>query len=121
MLLQRGPSGEPHIIRCGSCSLTAAQKNYSVIDLECFAIVWAVQKCRFYLHGIQTFVVITDHPPLVGIFNKPLHELPNQCLMKFQESLTDYSMDLLWQAGKLHLIADALSRAPVFPPECDGD
>ena len=88
--------------------------------MECLAIVWAVQKCRFYLHGIQSFGIITDHRPLVGIFTKALHDLPNQRLMKFRESLTDYSFHVTWQAGKVHLIADALSRAPVFPPECDG-
>ena len=120
ILLQRGKDNKPRIIRCGSRSLTAAQKNYAVIDLECLAIVWAIQKCRFYLHGMPNFKVITDHRPLLGIFSKPLHERPNQRLMKFRELLTDYSFDVLWQAGKQHLIADALSRSPVFPPECDG-
>ena len=119
MLLQRGKNNQLRIVRCGSRSLTAAQKNYAVIDLECLAIVWAIQKCRFYLHGMPNFKVITDHRPLLGIFDKPLHELPNQRLMKFRELLTDYSFELLWQPGKQHLIADALSRSPVFPPECD--
>ena len=75
---KEGSIGEPRIIRCGSRSLTAAQKNYAVIDLECPAIVWAVQKCRFYLHGIQSFSVITDHRPLVGIFTKAFQDLPNE-------------------------------------------
>ena len=119
MLLQRGENNQLRNVRCGSRSLTAAQKNYAVIDLECLAIVWAIQKCRFYLHGMPNFKVITDHRPLLGIFDKPLHELPNQRLMKFRELLTDYSFELLWQPGKQHLIADALSRSPVFPPECD--
>ena len=35
--------------------------------------------------------------------------------------VSTYDFDLAWVTGKRHLIADALSRAPVFPGEEDED
>ena len=116
MLLQKDRDGKPRVIQCGSCSLTPAQKNYAVIELECLAIVWAIKKCNFYLRGIRTFSVITDHRPLVGIFKKSVHDLDNQRLVRFVTRVSDYVFDVEWTPGKEHLIADALSRAPVFSP-----
>ena len=95
------------------------QLNYVVIELECLAIVWAIQKCSHFLTGHSGFSVITDHRPLVGVFEKCLHDLHNQRLVRFRERVTDFSFVVSWQAGKDHVIADALSRAPVFPPEDD--
>lgn len=116
-LLQRVPEGGIRLVSCGSRSLTSCQRNYAVIELEAMAIMWAVQKSEFYLRGIGHFVVITDHKPLVSIFEKPLSEIPNERLTRFREKLVDYNFTVNWTPGKDHLIADALSRAPVFPGE----
>ena len=42
------------------------QQRYSTIELECLAIIWAIQKCAFFLKGLPTFLVLTDHRPLEG-------------------------------------------------------
>ena len=52
------------IVKCGSKGLTPTQQRYSTIELECLAIIWAVQKCSFYLRGLPIFHVLTDHRPL---------------------------------------------------------
>ena len=59
-------TGSKHfkIVHCGSKGLTAIQQRYSTIELECLAIVWAITKCSFYLHGLPNFTVYTDHHPL---------------------------------------------------------
>jgi hypothetical protein len=57
--------------------------------LECLAIKWAVEKCDYYLRGIDAFTVVTDHKPLLGVFNKPLHELANDRLHRFSEKLVN--------------------------------
>ena len=64
--------------------------------------------------GLPTFVVKTDHRPLLGIFQKPLHLLENSRLLRMREKLVDYNFTVEWAPGKNHEIADALSRAPVF-------
>ena len=34
------------IVHCGSKGLTPTQQRYSTIELECLAIIWAIQKCQ---------------------------------------------------------------------------
>ena len=69
------------------------------------------------MRGID-FAVFTDHRPLLGVFKKALTDIENNRLLRFREKLTDFSFVLEYVPGKTHLIADALSRAPVFsPPE----
>ena len=104
------------LVQCGSSSLTSAQGNYATIELECLAIQYALSKSEFYLRGLPTFTVWTDHRPLVGIFNKALHTLNNQRLIRIREKLLDFSFTVTWVPGKTHYIADALSRYPVFGP-----
>ena len=85
------------------------------------AIQWAVQKCDFYLRGLPNFDIWTDHKPLVGIFDKCLHQLDNPRLTRMREKLTVYSFTVKWVEGKTHYIADALSRYPVFNPDSSID
>ena len=120
-LLQREEDGRPRLIQCGSKSLNPAQSRYATIELECHGVKWGMKKCDFFLRGLNHFEVITDHKPLVGIFKKDLCEVENARLASMREKLVDYSFTVKWVAGKDHLIADALSRAPVFPPEDDED
>ena len=87
--------------------------------MECLAILKAVQKCHFYLAGLSNFKIITDHRPLTGLFQKDLPDVTNPRLQRFREGLSAYQFTLHWTSGKFHLIADALSRAPVFPAEPD--
>jgi len=119
-LLQKGSNDENYsLVQCGSRSLNKAEKNYAPNELECLAIVWAIKDCDYYLLGSQ-FRVITDHKPLLGTFSKPLGEISNARLQRFCEKLLQYSFTVTWVPGKLHLIADALSRAPIFdPPEVE--
>ena len=41
--------------------------------------------------------------------------------MLMRENMTNFSFEVKWVEGKTHMIADALSRAPVFQPEEDGN
>ena len=112
-LVQWGSDNCIRLIQCGSRTLNSAETRYATIELECLAIMWAVLDCRHYLLGCH-FKLVTDHRPLVGVFERPLAEMENQRLLRFRLKLTDYRMSVVWTPGKTHLIADALSRAPVF-------
>ena len=109
-LLQREPSGRPRLIMCGSCGLTDTQKRYATVKLECLAIQWAIKKCDYYLQGLPSFSVMTDHRPLVGVLNKSLHEVDNLRLVRMREKLAVYSFKVIWVKGKTHFIADACFR-----------
>ena len=115
-LIQHEFDGTPRLIRCGSCSLTDTQSRYSTTELEALSIQYAIEKCDFFLRGCSHFTVITDHRPLYGIWKKRLDDIPNPRLMRIREKLASYVFSVEWSAGKTHLIADALSRFPVFSP-----
>ena len=108
------------LIKCGSASLSPTQSRYSTVELECLTIMNAINKCSYYLAGILRFEVWTDHRPLVGAFEKHLHHMQNQRLMRMRKKLTNFNFKVMRTSGKTHHIADALSRAPVFGP-CDLD
>ena len=58
--------------------------------------------------------MLTDHRPLEGIFLKDLFDLPSPRLQRMCEKVAMYNFQVKWTPGKTHLIADALSRAPLF-------
>jgi hypothetical protein len=108
------------LVTCGSRSLSPAEKSYAVVELEALAIKYAVEKCRYYLLGMQKFTVWTDHRPLLGIWRKQIDEIGNARCQKWRENLSIYNFNVEWKAGKTHYIADSLSRASYWdPPEVD--
>ena len=71
-LLKTYPDGTRHPIGVWSRSLNPAEKNYSVGEKECLAIVWTVQLLRLYLEGIH-FDLYTDHQVLRWILSGSDH------------------------------------------------
>jgi len=118
ILMQVDKKGGRRVVQCGSRSTSSAEKNYANIELECLGVQWAMDQCKYFLRGCPQFHVITDHKPLVGIFAKSLVEIENNRLRRLMEKTLGYNFDVTWVAGKEHLIADALSRAPVDEAVC---
>ena len=86
MLIQEAPGGLKNIIKCGSVSLKSAQKNYSVTELEGFAVWYATHKCEYFLAGWE-FDVFTDHHALIRLFNKEIRDIDNLCPQKLWEKM----------------------------------
>ena len=122
MLLQNH-NGQWKLILCGSRFLADVETRYSMIELEALAIKYAVRKCHLYLYGLRTFDVITDHRPLLPIFNSyHLSQVENAKIQGIKAGLqSQYQFVLKWRAGKDHVIADCLSRAPVDDPGEDDE
>ena len=86
------------------------QLNYSTIEKEALALVWALQHFNVYVGGgVVPVVVFSDHNPLTF-----LHQLqnPNQRLMRWALFLQPYDLQIRHIKGVDNVMADALSRAP---------
>lgn len=58
--------GEEHPVAYASQKLFPREMNYSVIEKECLAIVWAIVYFNVYLKG-RHFTVQTNHQPLTWL------------------------------------------------------
>lgn len=97
-----------------SATLNNAQKNYSQVEKEALAIIFAVQKFHKYLYG-RKFILVTDHQPLKFIFD-PLKKIPvtaNARLQRWALILSGYNYAITYRKGILLGNADALSRLPL--------
>jgi hypothetical protein len=85
-----------------------------MIELECLGAAWAMQKCRQFLEGLPSFLLLTDHRPLIPILNEySLDKLDNPRILCLRLKMQRFSFTARWIPGKGNLMADALSRAPV--------
>uniref|UniRef100_A0A0N5BMH4 Integrase catalytic domain-containing protein n=1 Tax=Strongyloides papillosus TaxID=174720 RepID=A0A0N5BMH4_STREA len=93
-------------IAFASRSLKPAEKNYSIIKLEVFGLVYALKQFRPYIYGKHT-VVITDHKPLLALLkNKELTGI----LQRYQMTIMEYDLTIQYIKGEANNIADYLSR-----------
>lgn len=93
-------------IAYASRKLLERERNYSVIEKECLAVVWGVAKFHRYLFG-KEFVLETDHQPLLYL-NKS--KMANSRLMRWALALQPYRMRIKAIPGRDNVGADYLSR-----------
>lgn len=96
-----------------SSTLTTAEKNYSRLERESLALVFAVTKFRDYLLG-RDFTLVTGHRPFVGLFHHD-RALPAMAVARIQwwaVILGGYSYRIEYRAGTSNANADAMSRLP---------
>jgi hypothetical protein len=96
------------IVSCASKKLLPAERNYSTIERECLAIVWAVKKYSPYLYG-RSFTVQSDHRPLEHLEGL---KATNKRLMRWALALQPYDILVESIPGKENVGADYLSRVP---------
>ena len=114
VLVQVSDDGEEHPCGFISCQLDAAQQNYTTSELECLAVVWAVQQFEPFLIDSH-FTLVTDHEPLVWL---PTKNFANKRLLRWAMRLGEYSFTVKHRKGRNNANADALSRSPLLcaPP-----
>ncbi|GJZ77052.1 putative reverse transcriptase domain-containing protein [Tanacetum coccineum] len=94
------------VITYASRQLKVHEKNYTIHDLELGAVVFALKMRRHYLYGTKC-VVFTNHKILQHILDQKELNMRQQ---RWLELLSDYDCEILYQPGKVNVVADALSR-----------
>ena len=95
-----------HPIAYFSRRLNEHQEKYSASELECLAMVEAIEHFEVYLSGVH-FTVVSDHSALVSIFeNKHLYKL----YFRWYLRISTYSFTVIHRPGTQLQHADALSR-----------
>jgi hypothetical protein len=89
-----------------SRKLLPREQNYSTIEQECLAIVWAIQKFSNYLCS-RHFLLETDHQPLQYL-NRSRYQ--NGRLMRWALELQPYRFTVIAIKGSQNVGADFLSR-----------
>ena len=93
-----------------SRALTNAERNYSQIEKELLAVVFACTRLDHYLFGQSGITVESDHKPLSTITKKPIATAPKR-LRRMLLALGRYDVNIIYKPGKEMVLADTLSRA----------
>ena len=115
ILLQRKPEGWK-VVECASRSLTEVEKRYPQIDREALAIRLACERCYLYLIG-SSFVIETDHQPLLPLFNNP-HSRPPMRIERWLLYMQQFDFQLKYCPGRKNA-ADYVSRHMIPLTESD--
>ena len=101
--------GKEHPIAYASKTMNSAQKNYSVTEQECLAVLFGIEKFRPYVEGSK-FRILTDHHSLLWL--RTLKN-PTGRLCRWAISLAQYDFTIEHRKGSLNVVADAASRINV--------
>ncbi len=98
--------GDLFPVAYASRKLNTAERNYSVTEKECLAIVFGIHKFQRYLYG-RKFILETDHQPLAYLAQA---KLTNGRLMRWSLFLQQYQVQLRYIRGNSNVGADCMSR-----------
>jgi hypothetical protein len=112
VLLQRKEDGKKHPIAYYSKTLSTAERNYDVYDLELLAIVNALDHWRPYLAGSPHKIIIySNHQNL--LYWKEPHKISRRIAREVL-MLSKYNFEICHIKGTANGRADALSRRPDY-------
>eukprot|EP00121_Abeoforma_whisleri_P001347 Awhi_evm3s1195 len=107
--LQKGDDGveRERTIAYASKLFNTHQLKWSTTEKECFGILWSTTEAfHRYVYG-TSFILRTDHRPLLNITHK---KMANERLQRWSLKLQDYDMEVQHISGVKHVDADAISR-----------
>jgi hypothetical protein len=96
-----------HPVAYAGRQLNSAELNYSTIEKETLAIVYGIDKFKYYLLG-KEFILETDHKPLIYL-HKAKH-LSGR-LTRWSLALQEYKYRIVYIAGEQNFCPDLISRS----------
>ena len=115
VLAHKLPSGQEKPIAYASRTLSNSERNYSQIDKESLAIIFAVKHFHFFLYGNYRFTIYSDHKPLISLFgaHAKLPTIVATRLQRWALTLSAYKYKIEYRTGVSNGNADVLSRKPL--------
>ncbi|KAH7719684.1 gagpol and env protein precursor [Aphelenchoides avenae] len=107
VLHQVSSDGKEHPIAYASKSCSQAERNYAITDLEALALIFALDKFKYFLLGTHV-IARTDHQPLVSLFKRS--DLSNRAHRWALEIQEWNNLKIEYIPGTKNVVADALSR-----------
>ena len=112
VLMQKGDDDKRHPVGFYSTTLTPAERNYDIYDLELLAIVKSLRHWRLLLAGNPHKIkVFSDHMNLQ--YWRDPQKISRRVAREVLE-LADYDIEIHHMKGSANGQADALSRRPDF-------
>ena len=93
-------------VACASRATTPVEQRYPQLDLEALAVDYALRRFRYCVGGPST-TIITDHKPLLGVFNSTRQGSIRSDRIKLRHQ--DIRYQLHWMKGSRNP-ADFMSR-----------
>lgn len=107
ILSQLDEEGKERPIAYASKKLLMRERNYSTIELEMLSILFAIEKFKPYIWGME-FQIYSDHNPLKSLEKRS--SLGNGRLTRWLLSLHPYRFKVFHRPGRKNQAADCLSR-----------
>ncbi|GBM50529.1 Retrovirus-related Pol polyprotein from transposon 17.6 [Araneus ventricosus] len=106
VLSQVNEDDKEHPIVYLSRKFSDVEKRYCVSEKECAAIIFGIQRLKYYLDG-QAFTIVTDHNPLTWL---KTNASKNARILRWSLALQPFNFVITHRRGTQHKNADALSR-----------
>ena len=107
-VLSQMQNGQEKVISYGSKVLSKSERNYCVTRRELLAVVHFCTQYKHYLIG-RKFKLRTDHGALIWLFQ---FKEPEGQIARWLEILSEFQMEIIHRAGRIHSNGDAMSRQP---------
>ena len=112
-LWQKEDDGNTKPIAYGSRYLNETEKKNSIGEWELLAVVWGLEKFRFYLYGKKVYLY-TDLQALEPLIKRNRSNGQNSArLTRWLDCLTHFDISIQHTAGSNLKFTDYLSRNPV--------
>ena len=120
MLQQMQDDSRLHPMAYASRSLTEAERNYGINELEVLAVVWALTRFHSYLYG-QSVTIVTDHATVRAVLETPNPSAKHARWWTCVYGTGRKDVHIVYRQGRLNTAADALSRSPHSGPPLAGE
>ena len=101
--------GKPYVVYYASKTLNEAQGNYTTTEKELLAVVYALDKFRACLVGLD-IIIFTDHSALKYLLTK---EDAKARLIRWVLLLQEFKLQIKDKKGVKNVVADHLSRLTI--------